>query len=295
MTLIYIVSDVRSGSTLLDTLLSQNNSVSSIGEAHHFRNYLLRKKGFDICSCSRNFHDCTFWKVILEELEKDKSFQGDKFVTRFTLGRSPFLRIFQHIGLIYFPNRILSFTRFHKKNKVVAQNRFTLVDKLRVSSPKRILLDSSKNPEAIPYLISQKVYEVKIIHLVRDFRAVAYSKYSRSNGRLSFTKSLISTLIKDWIIRKYIQKVPDGYRISISYEELIRKPDNVMENIEAFLGINSVAIDYKSSIELNEIHNLGGSPHRFNKHFELVEDLRWKRDNEYTDFLSRVNLIKKID
>jgi hypothetical protein len=293
MTLVYIVSDVRSGSTLLDTILSQNDSITSIGEAHHFGKYFTREEGFEMCSCSRKIHDCEFWKIIIEELEKDSSLLGRSFATRFTLSDVPFVRIIQHLSLILLPDNFLSVTKFHRRNKVISGNRFTLVDKLRVLAPEGILLDSSKNPEAIPYLLGQKSCEVRIIHLVRDYRAVTHSKYLRSNGRMSFNKALVSTLIKAWIIKKYAQKVPSRKHVRINYEELVRRPDRVMNILEDFLGVTLDSIGQESAIELKEIHNLGGSPHRFNKRFKLVEDLKWKSDKQYLKFLKRLNLLNR--
>ena len=64
-TLIYIASDVRSGSTLLDYLLSNNDNIISIGEFALLNDHLNRK-GWGVswdwcCSCGQHLEDCSFW------------------------------------------------------------------------------------------------------------------------------------------------------------------------------------------------------------------------------------------
>ena len=82
--LIYIMSDNRSGSTLLDQLLGGNPSIMSLGEVHHLTAYALDDRGiYDpvhplVCSCGQ--FSWMFWgaQFITQNLScwKDRRFDG---------------------------------------------------------------------------------------------------------------------------------------------------------------------------------------------------------------------------
>src|SRR5690606_36893435 len=75
-TIIYIMSDVRSGSTLLENILSNSPDIVSVGELHHLDSHLNKGKWgvtWDWkCSCGSEFSDCSFWSTVLENLKEKR-------------------------------------------------------------------------------------------------------------------------------------------------------------------------------------------------------------------------------
>ncbi len=72
-TILYIVSDIRSGSTLLENILSKSNEVVSVGELHHLDSYIHKGQvgatsGW-ICTCGQSFTDCNFWNSVKNEMK----------------------------------------------------------------------------------------------------------------------------------------------------------------------------------------------------------------------------------
>jgi len=73
-TLIYIASDARSGSTLIDYLLSNHNQVESVGELSLLNDY-INKRGLAsarhnwVCSCRRTLETCQLWSSVLKRYE----------------------------------------------------------------------------------------------------------------------------------------------------------------------------------------------------------------------------------
>src|SRR5690606_31016409 len=71
--IVYIVSDVRSGSTLLENIISRENDVFPVGELHSLGSY-LRREGWGAewqwrCSCGEEIEKCSFWKLVLLDFD----------------------------------------------------------------------------------------------------------------------------------------------------------------------------------------------------------------------------------
>lgn len=64
---IYISGIGRSGSTLLDLLISTNDSVFSVGEIYKYNE--LKKRNIE-CSCGNKFNKCIFWKNFVNNKTK---------------------------------------------------------------------------------------------------------------------------------------------------------------------------------------------------------------------------------
>ncbi len=69
--IIYIMSDNRSGSTLLENILSKSEECFSVGELAMLRGHLLKngpgEKWNWTCSCGKPFDECIFWSSIVKQ------------------------------------------------------------------------------------------------------------------------------------------------------------------------------------------------------------------------------------
>ena len=71
---IFVLSDVRSGSTLLDQCLGAHSDVVSLGELHWLRAYVLQDRSiYDpahplVCSCGATVPECDFWRSVAAEV-----------------------------------------------------------------------------------------------------------------------------------------------------------------------------------------------------------------------------------
>src|SRR5206468_10691536 len=70
-TIIYIMSDNRSGSTLLENILSKSDECFSVGELAMLKGHLLKTgPGANWnwnCSCGQAFNECPFWLAIIKK------------------------------------------------------------------------------------------------------------------------------------------------------------------------------------------------------------------------------------
>ena len=62
---IYIAGSGRSGSTLLERLMSQNNDIFGAGELKSIFNRGFKQN--QLCGCKKKFHDCSIWNKIIND------------------------------------------------------------------------------------------------------------------------------------------------------------------------------------------------------------------------------------
>src|SRR6476469_4214867 len=72
-TVIYVMADVRSGSTLLENILSKSDETVSVGELALLKGHLLHQgpgiKWNWNCSCGTPVLECLFWKNALKGID----------------------------------------------------------------------------------------------------------------------------------------------------------------------------------------------------------------------------------
>jgi Sulfotransferase family len=160
----------RCGSTLLDMLLGQVPGVVSAGEVREL--WLRGCVENRPCGCGAAFADCTFWRQVGEvafggwgALELDRTLRARYGIDRpWGLGRLLSRRQAD------VRNGDLAFYR-----QVLAQ----LYDAIRQVSGSSVVVDSSKIPTHALVLLRSEAIDLRLVHLVRDSRGVAYSNTKR--------------------------------------------------------------------------------------------------------------------
>ena len=151
---IYIMGTGRSGSTVLEILLSENDDVCSVGELTH-----IFEDGFEgdkPCACGARFSRCEFWSRVQERL----SYSPGEFRQYSNLFNS----VDWHKGFLK-----LIFGSFSKKDlDAYKQINRQLYDSCTSVSGKKIIVDSSKYPARA--IMLHKIYDTsaKIICLTRS-------------------------------------------------------------------------------------------------------------------------------
>ena len=167
----------RSGSTILDTTLGELDGFFSAGELHN-----LWKRGLargQACGCGKPLPSCRFWSEVLE-------------LSREHLGRP-----------LPDPNEVVnwqdSFVRPSHTGRLLQETRASVdpplkdyLDLLDCTyraiadiSGSQVIIDSSKRPAHAALLHLVPHISPYFVHLVRDPRAVSYSR-----TRLNLTKSV---------------------------------------------------------------------------------------------------------
>jgi len=241
--IIYITSLGHSGSTLLDVLLNQHQKLQSVGEIMFFDEWMSNDL---LCSCGTMIKKCPFWaKAISENI--------------------PALGDMDAHG--YNDNSFLLFKAISNINHSTA------------------IVDSSKSPQRLMRLLSDPRFDVKVIHLVRNGLAVtnslrkSHARPGTSNEQMTIAtpayKGMLRWLRRNKSIERISKTMGDEKMLRVRYEDLCLQPEQVLQNICSFVGI-----DFDPAIlipTLTNNHNIGGSRWRFSdKVVKIKLDEKWR-------------------
>ncbi len=297
---IYILGASHSGSTLLAMLLNSHPEVVTIGETSP------GKMG-DIntyrCSCGETINNCQFWINIIKRMKDNyPEFDIDNFGTKFEF---PSNRIvdrflgFEHRGASFellrdFILRILP--GWSESEKEIMKRNFTLVSSILAESGRHILVDSSKLAHRLKFLLHIPEYNIRVIHLIRDGRAVAltYMKQDefadsrepnlRRGGRGMEAEHTSNSLpmekaAGEWLrclrsAEYLLAGIEKQQWIEVHYEELCKDTDNTLERIFEFIGLDPEKRkkDFRS-VE----HHIVGNGMRLDTTSEVKLDERWRQ------------------
>lgn len=277
--IIYIIGDNRSGSTLLDYLLSCHPKATSVGELHNLYEF-YRKTGDTSnfwqhkCSCGEFVENCIYWKNVLSVAAL-----SDEFETRVHRLEPKWSFVNKSVHKRYV-SKIVNDKRLSKKGEIAAKNCWRIYQSVFETSGKKIIIDSSKNGYQAYSLFENAKAEIYFLVIERDIMAVSYSKERRLKGRgkpRSIYTHLISSYKILWRNRFIAQLIRrKGGRVkTIEYCELTRHPQDELNKICKFVDIESFTIPSVTNATTSIQHVIGGSPSRYLKS-TIKPDERWK-------------------
>jgi hypothetical protein len=239
---VYIMGDGRSGSTLLGQMLNNLPDFNYVGQFrgifndHYTDNYP--------CGCGRLFRDCEFWRRVIEG-----AFGGFENIDRkvlancnFTIARerfTPFLMLFNRLPSEFFSS---------KWRRAFEHVMLPLLHSIAQASGKNVIVDSSHEAAQVFVLARLPRIDLKVLHLVRDSRAVAFSRKRdkllfKSGSNLEFYEkkgAFRSALGWDWrnLCGARIARLHrnDLRYARLRYEDLIRTPAQALAGTLTQLG-----------------------------------------------------------
>jgi hypothetical protein len=278
-TVIYIISDRRSGSTLLENILSRSSEVTSVGELAMLKGHILKQGPGERwnwnCSCGKPIMQCVFWHPILKEIfEKYSSSFNTNIEWNFKSKKLFAIAVLPFI----FKNRLLDIIS-SKKNKEVVSTLNKLYSKIFEQTRKPFIVDSSKDPlQALCIYKSERHFDVKIIWLKRDLRAIAVSKSKWKEVNTKKQKTLNKLLLDVFYYRRICGAVSSLIKkedlLRLNYEELAQHPQEQLNSVTFQFGMDKYVAPEFMLVEVD--HTIGGTPTRFEKRPIVYED-GWKK------------------
>ena len=282
--ILYIGGHGRSGSTILAQTLGQLPGFVNVGELWQIWYRGLREN--ERCGCGRRFYSCAFWRAVGEE-----AFGGwDNVDVDKMVALRPYLK-----RLRYTPHYALA-----AKTNVRTRKMNTLLEECdpilewlyraiqRVSGA-GVIVDSSKRFSYAVLLSLLPFADLRVVHLVRDSRAVAYSwqrtKESpavvggRLMPRLSPAKSS-----RHWSLQNHSYDLLSGFAhlTRLRYEDFVNDPTFYLAETLIRAGFDDEAgslhdVVHGREISLSVDHAVSGNPSRFlTGKIELRLDEEWK-------------------
>lgn len=270
MQILHVVGFGRSGSTLLNRLLGQDDRIIDLGEIRFF--YERGVINNERCSCGEKFSDCKFWKSVAE----------DYFLA---VDKTP-----EHLkNLNYDAQRNRNLMATYKRDMSRFSEFFTtekaLIDAIEKHCvDKKLIVDTSKIPvRSHLYASSPELADkVKVLHLVRDPRAVSFSwtkKVKRPEtdnieemARFSVIKSTLLWIGVNMISYLLRFRYGASYKL-MTYEALCQNPKAMLDELYEFLALDA---PLETGEQHKESHALSGNPMRFAPMKAIKVDDGWR-------------------
>lgn len=297
--LAYILAASHSGSTLLSMLLGAHPQIATIGEMK-----LSAKAMGDLdryrCSCGSLIQECAFWRQVREGMA-DRGFafdlacagtdyrEIDSRYARRLLAASHKGRLFEYVrdaALGLSPVWRSQLPEVHRRNSALAAT------VARITGTK-VIVDSSKSPLRLKYLLRNSELDVKVIRLIRDGRAVALTYMDpanfadaedpnkraggmggdRAKERLTMTQAAYEWRRCMEEAKHVLRSLNKSQWIEVHYENLCEDTDNTLWRLFEFLDLvpQKRIKDYRSV----EQHVIGNGM-RLDTTSEIRLDERWR-------------------
>jgi hypothetical protein len=293
-TVVYIAGSGRSGSTMLERMLGGVPGFVNAGEI----NDMFRRMAMydELCGCGRAFSTCEFWVGVGE-----RAFGGwsrdlvDEVVAlQHEVARQ------RYLARLMIPR--LANPRYAAQLARYGEVHARLYAGIVAQAGARVVVDASKGASFAMAISRGAAVDLRMIHLVRDARGVAFSwaktNVSRPHGdgpRATMHRFNPAETAARWAILQAEIAATRRYMsasVLLRYEDLIAAPAAQIVRCVQSLGLQIdplTDLDHITgrTVDLAQSHGLSGNPSRFRSGpQELRADEQWRTDMARWDRLS---------
>lgn len=274
----------RSGSTLAERLLGELPGICAAGEIVHLWRRCVAED--ERCGCGEWFSKCGFWSAVGET-----AFGGwDRVGTGQVEALHDAVDRTRHIPWLALPSAgpgsrpdLDEYTNYYLR----------AYRGIRAVSGSPVVVDSSKHASLAFCLRRSPEIDLRVIHVVRDSRAVTYSWTTRvarpdtAPGSFMATYPPIRAAVH-WVTQNGAFQVLARLGtpvLRIRYEDLVRSPRPVLSRMARFAGLDVTEADLEFLgedadqrwAELRPAHTASGNPIRFTTGRMAIRcDSRWR-------------------
>jgi hypothetical protein len=273
---LYVAGYGRSGTTVLDIALGQHPAVIGSGEIAELTRHVWRQNEY--CACGQPVHDCGFWSPVLREW-----WQGHptSLMARYENCQK---RIESFAGLAK-----LSSGLGGKDLAFYGRHTSRLFEAMLSQAAKTTIVDSSKLPRRAMALALIPEIDLRVIHVVRDGRGVAwslakaYERDVRSGLQQEIKPKSVSRTALRWSMvnleTEYLSRRLGSERfMRLRYEDFVSNPAEAMRKIGDFaeLDFGDIGERLQQGETVRPSHQIAGNRLRMNASISLAKDEAWR-------------------
>jgi hypothetical protein len=276
---VFIVGFTRSGSTLLEHLLSIAPGTVAVGEMAYLWEPEVRNDSY--CGCGIKWDCCPFWRRVLAaqqslDFEKERSPDAPQF-----------LQFFGDLIRGRDNSNDFQYQRFLNQLESIYR---AISDQTHGS----VIIDSSKRPVFGLAASRLPSASVTLIHLVRDSRGCTFSWMKRKARRELGEKAFMPRLTAHraalaWTgknLQADLLRMQKCRHIFLRYEDLVARPAFEVNKILGQIGLSSISPDQDGIFHPPVSHGIWGNPDRWSSMHatKVTEDKRWITGLSTRDF-----------
>ncbi|MET8282583.1 sulfotransferase [Micromonospora sp. NPDC005174] len=274
MKVVYLTGWNRSGSTVLGNLLGELPGVVHVGELYYlWRNGVLGTGTNTSCGCGETLTGCPLWsRVVARVAGPDPAGEARRIVGE----QRRHVRV-RHTGV-----RLAEVAGRRPRPAGVTEVARRMVDTYRVVAEEtgaEVVVDGSKYPAEAAVLLGDAGLDLRVLHLVRDPRAVAHS-FARPKQYLPQMSAARSTGM--WtamnVASDRIGRAAGERYLRLRYEDFAAAPREVLSRVLRWAdlpGEPPVGPDGRAVLGVN--HTVTGNPDRLRRGPTTIRpDLAWR-------------------
>lgn len=267
-TIVYIGAVGRSGTTLFERTLSTSDRYVALGEMVHIWDRSVVDG--EMCGCGEPFDQCPFWQAVGE-----RAFGGwsEVDLDQLTADRRRVDRN-RYIPWLMFPRLAPRSFREARTRLLEVLDRLYEAAAYVAGTDDVTLVDSSKHPSYLYLLRSMPSHDVRLLHVVRDPRGVAYSwskVVQRPESDTAMEQLSTARAIARWTSHNLLfQAAPlrGVPRRRLPYARFVSSPGEIGRTADDLIAVPNtepaaeLAIDGQL-VDLGVDHTVSGNPTRF--------------------------------
>jgi Sulfotransferase family len=275
-TIALVVGVGRSGSTILDVILGSDPSIEGVGELVN-----VARSGWindEYCACGKRVQSCEYWIAVRSDVER----------TVGPFDPHAYLRLQREFerarGMWRWWTGPPTEDHFRYGRQTLA-----IYSAIQRVSARPIIVDSSKSPVRAVALTRVLGPDLRLLHLIRDPRGVAWSflkPYTRNDARgiqhdIPSSPAWRTSLL--WAEVNALSEVaarrfaPER-RATIRYEDFLADPARVLDVVGRVLGadLSELGKRVAASEPLTSGHRVAGNRLRMHGSIRLRPDTEWR-------------------
>ena len=261
---LYIAGVGRSGSTLLDTVLGTDPACEGLGELSKLVDRGVF--GENLCACGLPVPDCPFWREVLklwQPLTRDRDLRAYVHCQR---GAEALFHLQRRTRLI----------------QAYAEATTALFACIQQVSGRTVLVDSSKSPGRALALARTGTIDIRVLHLVRDPRAVALSMgkairkdaargADRATEPVSAERAAVNWVSQNVQTEYVLWRAFRGRYVRLYYEEFLRDPAATLAPVGKLIDVDlgRIASAAAQGVRLDPRHKVAGNRLRLSGNITL--------------------------
>jgi hypothetical protein len=277
---LYVGGLGRSGTTLIERVLGELPGICALGEVVHLWQRDIRDD--ERCGCGVRFSECEFWHAV-----GSKAFGGwERVDVHRILALQELVERTRHIPVLATTRRrdfsalVVEYAEYYAK----------IYEAAAAVSGASVVIDSSKHSALAHCLRHCAEIDLRVLHVVRDPRGVAYSwtktvSRPETDGREEMTRYTPARSAVLWNAHNAAFGLLRQRGVAVRrvrYEDFLANPRGVVNKLAAFVGMDmsTEALEFLGarSVHLGQSHSAAGNPMRFRTgEVELRPDEAWRR------------------
>lgn len=289
--LIYIASIGRSGSTLMESMLGAHPQIATMGELHIWP-HELRGGGVRPCSCGASVLECPFWSEVRRRADPLlQEMPGiDFFREAHNAGRTLRPRRLRSVVSDPSPREAAQISAYGQ-NSLAIVSAFLDVHEGLLGTRPRWVVDASKDPYRLLWLVRSGLFNITVLHVVKNPRGFVFSvtrPLLDPTHPAPLTRRLYVTARQAaaWTVQNRLisgiarRHLPPTDYLLVRYEAFAAEPQATFEQMCDCIGcpFDPDAVEH---FRTGSVHTIAGNPMRYETR-PIALDERWKTQLPYS-------------